>query len=1274
MSSLKRLINVNGEVKMATVSEQIQEIYIGLLGRAADKAGLDYWTAEIEAGNLSIEQLRANIVSEQAEYAADLGMMTRVQTVAELYDRLFDREASADELEYWANGDGAAVNVDQLVLALSNGAAAADRLALDNKADAASYYTEQAGSKYSSTDAKAAVASVKDNASVDASKAATDAAVAVDNMRVEFNTGSTDGLMFDGAGNMTYLPTDGEGRINIGLTEWNAGPTTTTDDYTFVLKNQLGEGEEYGATFLTPVITGTGGQAGGSVLDLRFADRLADADDIANTLNNIQVNSMEFALDGVVYTLQSEALSAARDYDALFTAISDAVEALKATNPALEVVSVTQGGTFSTDQYDENDVRTGDQVVGQSILLSANVGDLDRDLFSADVTSADVGGVDSYARAFDQDTAGTDDIIQTNIELDTVGYGSQGGFLNIAGESNSNKGIHQFDVVAENGVWLSGLKSRDTSNNGANDFNASGGSDFLRTINLDGSGYFRIGQQNGNDVVAFGNTNLEDVQDFNGANFDGEINLDAVITNEVISRDLDLVDIAGPSDDNVTFSYTTAASDDQIVLTVAEDVAAHEDFVLEVTTGAGNDVVELDLADVSANQLENQQDLNNITVTTGSGNDVVKTWGEGNVNILTGSGDDVIYTDNEGLMTEAAQWVVHAENTQASDLDGFALGSSLLYRSTVTVTLAGAQDAGASGVTGTRDVNEDADAYDNGFEATATVQTENYMGDQRHVNQAIKDAIQNDSVLSNLLSVADGPDNTLVITSKIDGEFNVDDLEITVGSVDYTSLSTAEQGELQALLGTDSNNPATDATVTAALTAAATAATATADPALTTTDLGADIDGAASGSDSDNVITAGSGDDVIVLGTGATSTEVVVYDELGSGTDTIVNFSDTGASADILDFSAFLGNMTSTSGSTESQAAIGVTAAGTGVVANGVTVLTGFTAVDNQTWANLTHSDLVSALSNNATSYGNLDNADVTVQGTVTNLVGTTRDHVIMVENNANDGEYKVFEVHTEETANGVVFSSTGGLIATIDFGDSLILTDAAVAGAAGRATGSGSTGAVDLPTYALSGAASADEGSTATFTLTTTNVAEGTEVAYTLSGVDAADVDALTGTATVGADGTATISVAVTADQATEGEETLTVTLDGMNTSASTTINDTSVESSLNVVTPDATNTATATAEADAVTFADLTTGNFNVVDFNTTDDKLVLTGLTGADGSTLADLAGDTIGTGVIGVQVNQITGSTFVNLGQDADGNVISIDLAGVTDASLVSVELA
>lgn len=122
---------------MATVSEQIQQVFMGLLGRPAADVGLAYWAEEIESGHLTLEQFRANIVNEQPEYLQGQGSMSREEVVIDLYRNLFNREPNPEGLEYWVNGGGAGVNADQLVLALINGASEADSDLLDLKTEIA---------------------------------------------------------------------------------------------------------------------------------------------------------------------------------------------------------------------------------------------------------------------------------------------------------------------------------------------------------------------------------------------------------------------------------------------------------------------------------------------------------------------------------------------------------------------------------------------------------------------------------------------------------------------------------------------------------------------------------------------------------------------------------------------------------------------------------------------------------------------------------------------------------------------------------------------------------------------------------------------------------------------------------------------------------------------------------------------------------------------------------------------------------------------------------
>ena len=118
-------------------------------------------------------------------------------------------------------------------------------------------------------------------------------------------------------------------------------------------------------------------------------------------------------------------------------------------------------------------------------------------------------------------------------------------------------------------------------------------------------------------------------------------------------------------------------------------------------------------------------------------------------------------------------------------------------------------------------------------------------------------------------------------------------------------------------------------------------------------------------------------------------------------------------------------------------------------------------------------------------------------------------------------------------------------------------------------------------PTYSLTASGSSvNEGSSATFSLITTNIAPGFSLPYTVSGVSADDITGglLTGTTTVDTTGKATITVPVAADKRTEGDETLTMTLQGQ--AASVTIKDTSVNTA-----PAAANAVGSTNEDTALT-----------------------------------------------------------------------------------------
>ena len=96
-------------------------------------------------------------------------------------------------------------------------------------------------------------------------------------------------------------------------------------------------------------------------------------------------------------------------------------------------------------------------------------------------------------------------------------------------------------------------------------------------------------------------------------------------------------------------------------------------------------------------------------------------------------------------------------------------------------------------------------------------------------------------------------------------------------------------------------------------------------------------------------------------------------------------------------------------------------------------------------------------------------------------------------------------------------------------------------------------------PTYSLSCShTSANEGTTVTFTIITTNVTNGTTIPYTITGISSADISSasLTGNFTIRGN-TASVNFTISNDITTEGSETMTMT--AASKTASVVINDTS-------------------------------------------------------------------------------------------------------------------
>lgn len=154
-----------------TTATQVQQLYVGLLGRAADQGGLNWWVDQVTTGGKTLEDIRASFVTS-TEYKAVYGATTsRSDLVKAIYSNLFERTPSADEIKFWAETDTRPA--DQLVAAFIQFASANDQKTIDNKVFVANTYTSTVGADFNKDAAAAVIANVDGTAaSVSAATAA----------------------------------------------------------------------------------------------------------------------------------------------------------------------------------------------------------------------------------------------------------------------------------------------------------------------------------------------------------------------------------------------------------------------------------------------------------------------------------------------------------------------------------------------------------------------------------------------------------------------------------------------------------------------------------------------------------------------------------------------------------------------------------------------------------------------------------------------------------------------------------------------------------------------------------------------------------------------------------------------------------------------------------------------------------------------------------------------------------------------------------------------
>lgn len=315
-------------------------------------------------------------------------------------------------------------------------------------------------------------------------------------------------------------------------------------------------------------------------------------------LANITVREINFDLDGVSYTLDTEDMRAADTWAELEAAIADALAAnadlagltVIHNGSGVFVIEDSAGGVFAIEE-------------AEALIFGA----------AADIdvrNRVDVGMVTEEG------------LISSTLVVDGVGSGSLGGIVNIAAMSG-DRGVEVLDVLVDRDSELTSLSSVNSPNTAGRSFDDENQLEEVYLSHLDGGaqGEFALGDRTIDSQGVSTTTDdrletngLTDVRIFDAAGFTSELKLGASLTADVFDKYL--LGVSEP----VQFSYLLGDGGSNLTMAVDNDVAGDPDFLLEVIGGAEADRINLGGLAVKENtSIDGGLGENTMEITTSTG-------------------------------------------------------------------------------------------------------------------------------------------------------------------------------------------------------------------------------------------------------------------------------------------------------------------------------------------------------------------------------------------------------------------------------------------------------------------------------------------------------------------------------------------------------------------------------------------------------------------------------------------------------------------------------
>ena len=127
------------------IEKEVSGLYLTIIGRSPDAAGVSYWVDEVISGKLTVSQVGQSFF-EQPEVIEKYENLSNGSFIEAVYQNVLGRDVEEEGFSYWKNElDNNTISKDRFIEAINNGATGDDAIRLENLKDVGYVYMKNIG-------------------------------------------------------------------------------------------------------------------------------------------------------------------------------------------------------------------------------------------------------------------------------------------------------------------------------------------------------------------------------------------------------------------------------------------------------------------------------------------------------------------------------------------------------------------------------------------------------------------------------------------------------------------------------------------------------------------------------------------------------------------------------------------------------------------------------------------------------------------------------------------------------------------------------------------------------------------------------------------------------------------------------------------------------------------------------------------------------------------------------------------------------------------------